>query len=195
MTDRVWERIFEHSEESIRYLSRMQQDLFHGRIQTFRRMFGILSLIFAVCSMPHWWAFLFVFYGSFLLTGRYREADRRARKICRMIKESGQRFPCSRYRFQADGMHVFSMPENQEEALILYADVRRIAEDSKYFYVFRDAYGGYCIPKEAEGEKARAFRAFLEEKTGQKFLAPRIPALVFYENLRKKRGKKNSESS
>ncbi len=175
---------FHHSEESIRALSRMQYDLFHLPARLIRGVCAVTILILAVASLPSWWAFFLIFYGSFLLTGRYREADRKANRIIQAAKESGQPFPRSRYVFRSDGLHVYSLPDEREEAILPYAGVQCLAEDRLYYFLFRDRYGGYCLRKKDLGEtKAAALRSYLEKKTGQRFQSARVPAKILYHRL------------
>ena len=80
---------------------------------------------------------------------------------------AGKPFPCSRYCFENGGLHIFAMPENKELDPLPYSEVERVGENASYFFIFRDQFGGYMVPKDALGDKVDGFRKFIEEKTGK----------------------------
>lgn len=63
----------------------------------------------------------------------------------------------------------------------------RLGEDGEYFYLFRDQYGGYMIPKTELGDKESDFRAFVEKKTQKTFETKAAPIL----KLMRKRNRRN----
>ena len=86
-------------------------------------------------------------------------------------------------------MEVISLPEETPLGKPLaYAEVARLGEDREYFYIFRDRYGGYMIPKAALGEREDAFRDFLEEKTAQSFQGRSAPVVRLLRRLRRRGG-------
>ena len=54
-------------------------------------------------------------------------------------------------------------------------EIDNVSEDFKAYYLFRDQYGGYRIPKEELGEKEEEFRKFIQGKTGKKFIRRLTP--------------------
>ena len=54
------------------------------------------------------------------------------------------------------------------------------------YYLFRDQYGGYMIPKAALGDRENEFRRFVEEKTGKKFIRRWTPLRRLMNCLRKR---------
>ena len=58
------------------------------------------------------------------------------------------------------------------------------SEDLEYFYLFRNQYGGYMLPKSELGERTKAFREFIEEKTGQKFRDREVPIVKIMRKLK-----------
>ena len=77
---------------------------------------------------------------------------------------------------------------------LAYAQVCRLGEDAGYFYLFRDQYGGYMIPKEQLGERAESFRAFVEGNTGQRFRSRMAPVIRLMRSLGTKKGYRKGSS-
>ena len=71
-------------------------------------------------------------------------------------------------------------------ARVPYKKVYRMGQDFKYFYIFRDQYGGYMIPREKLGDRQYEFRDFMEKKTGQVFQVRRSPFLKLRAWMRKR---------
>lgn len=177
-----------HTEKTLEALSHMQYDLFCGRNRISRSVLSLALMVFGVINFTRWWGILLTAYGCYLITGTYNAANRTARDLVKQIRESGMDFPASRYVFRKSSMEVISLPEEKSLGKLAYADVCRLGEDGKYFYLFRDQYGGYMIPKEALEKKESEFRAFVEEKTGQGFRGRTAPAARLYRRLRRKKG-------
>ena len=64
---------------------------------------------------------------------------------------------------------MISLPGGEELDPLPYARVCGLGEDNQNFYIFRDQYGGYVIPKDKLGDRESAFRSFVEGKTGKFF--------------------------
>ena len=71
-----------------------------------------------------------------------------------------------------------------------YKDLERIAEDREYFYLFRDQYGGYMVPKEQLDGREKEFRVFLENATGQFCEKNSAPWVKFVQWMNSPKGKK-----
>lgn len=158
----------QHDEDSLMALSHMQYDLFCTRNRVVRTFLSVALIVWGVSS-AEWWSLLVVGYGCYLVTTTYAASNRTARRIAEHLRETGQSFPCSVYRFEKDAMHITVQPEDEELDPLGYESVLRLGEDRQAFYLFRDAYGGYMIPKDALGERAEEFRRFVEERTGKLF--------------------------
>lgn len=172
----VFETRMKHSEDSLEALSHMQYDLFCGRNRIARTLISVVMIMLGVMNYSTWWGILVIAYGCYLTTSRYSSANHTAHKLAQQIKSSGMDFPESRFVFEEDAMHIVSLPEEQElNDSLPYCDVSRLGEDTDYFYIFRNEYGGYMLSKSKLGEKSDEFRAFLEKKTGQTFAQPRSP--------------------
>ncbi len=177
-----------HTEKSFEALARKQYDLFCKRNRIVRTLLSAGLLVFGVTEAAGGWGILLVAYGCYLLTSTYSAANHTAHKLVQQLKDSGLDFPASRYVFEKNAMRVISLPEETPLGEPLrYADILRLGEDREYLYIFRDSYGGYMLPKAALGEKEDAFRAFLEEKTGQSFRGKGAPVVRLARWLKEKR--------
>ena len=125
-----------------------------------------------------------------------------AHKLADQIKKSGMPFPASRYEFRENHLEVYSLPKNTRESTLAYNEFEKLGEDRDYFYLFRDSYGGYMVPKkgigagmgsrsnsdESQNLKAiGAFREFLENKSGKRIYRKTIPLVRVMQALKKKR--------
>lgn len=174
-----------HTEDTLLLLSRMQYDLFCTGNRIARSLLSAACVITGFYfSGDNWWGILLIAYGCYLLTSTYSAANHTARKLSSQLLESGCDFPKSSYRFEDNRMRVISLPDKEELESLSYSDIRRMGEDLNYFYLFRDRYGGYMIPKNAIGSDTAAFRRFLTEKTGQAFRNPKFPLQTLLAKLR-----------
>ena len=111
-------------------------------------------------------------------------------------------FPASRYEFRENHLEVYSLPKNTRESTLAYNEFEKLGEDRDYFYLFRDSYGGYMVPKRGIDASARsrsnsdesqnlkaigAFREFLENKSGKRIYRKTIPLVRVMQALKKKR--------
>ena len=179
----VYNVTMKHSGETLEALSRMQYDLFCKRNRYARMIVSVCAITAGVVNYSQWWGILLIAYGCYLTTSIYSSSDRTAHKLARQLKEAGLDFPESEYRFESGAMHIISLPEGKEDTEPLaYSRVHGMGEDGDYYYIFRNEYGGYMIPKPALGDRTQAFRDFIEKKTGKVFINPKSPfrrALAF----------------
>lgn len=169
-----------HNEESFEALAHMQYDLFCGKNRTARTFLSLVLVIAGAMNFSSWWGILIVAYGCYLSTSTYSSANHTAHKLSAQIKETGMPFPSSRYVFRDKDMEIVPLPEQPgDESRLAYADVCRLGEDLKYYYIFRDQFGGYMVPKEALGDREADFRTFLEGKTGLTFRIRTAPIIRF----------------
>lgn len=157
-----------HNEESLEKLSRMQYDIFCKRNLFFRTIIAGVAVVFGVLHFDKFWGILLTAYGCYLLTSKYSSANHTAHKIAKQIKEAKLPFPSSRYSFDDKQMNIYSLNDSEELAPLAYSAVCRLGEDMEYYYIFRDEYGGYMIPKKELGsdEKIDGFFEFIKQKTG-----------------------------
>ena len=177
-----------HTEKSFEALAHMQYDLFCVGNRVARSLLSLGLVVLGVVNFSQWWGVLVTAYGCYLVTSTYSAANHTAHKLTKQIREGGLDFPASRYIFKKKSMLIVSLPEETPLGkLLTYTDVFRLGEDREYFYVFRDRYGGYMIPKAALEEREDAFRIFLEEKTGQTFQGRAAPVVRLLRRLRRGR--------
>ena len=172
-----------HSEKTFQSLAHMQYDLFcRGNLVGRNAIsFGLMAL--GIVNYTQWWGLLLIAYASYLLSSKYAAANHTAKKLAKNIHDSGMDFPASHFEFQQNAMNIIALPENVSSGDPLsYEDILRLGEDREYFYLFRNQYGGYMIPKTELGDKTDDFRAFMENKTGKSF---NVQAAPFIKMLRK----------
>ncbi|MEA4933722.1 MAG: hypothetical protein VB071_09155 [Lawsonibacter sp.] len=182
-----YEVTMEHSEETFEALARMQYNLFCMRNRVSRTIISFILAVVGVLNFSQWWGVLIMAYGCYLTTSTYSAANRTAHKLSAQIKNAGMPFPASRYVFQKDAMEMIRLPEETRTGLLLpYADICRLGEDMTYYYIFRDQFGGYMIPKAALGDQSRGFRNFLEQKSGLTFHMRTAPVVHLLRSMRQK---------
>ena len=183
----MYEITMTHSPESLELLSRMQYDLFCKKNRIARTIISLVCVVFGMLRFSNWWGVLLMAYGCYLITSTYSSANRTAHRITQQIREAGADFPSSLYRFEKAGMHVITLPENEFLSSLAYSEMVKLGEDINYYYIFRDSYGGYMIPKEQLGEKTDEFRAFMERKTGKYFETRRTSPLQKFLRYQRRR--------
>ncbi|MDD3253072.1 MAG: YcxB family protein [Lachnospiraceae bacterium] len=176
----------QHTEESLVALSHMQYNLFCGKDRFLRTVISFVLVIGGIVSFANWWGILLVAYGCYLTTSTYLSANRTAHKLSDQIKASGAPFPHSRYVFKNSGMEIYHAKERQKEDMVGYEDIFRVGEDMKYFYLFRDQYGGYMIPKDKLDGRQEDFRRFIEMKTGKGVQSSAVPIVRLYNWIRRR---------
>lgn len=159
----------QHTEESLQALSHMQYDLFCTKNRIVRTALSLGFVVLGVVYFSHWWGVLAIAYGCYLTTSTYASANHTAHKIAGQLKESGMPFPHSRYLFGKEAIRIISLPGDEELDPLPYSQVCGLGEDNQNFYIFRDRYGGYVLPKEKLADREDAFRSFVEGKTGKFF--------------------------
>lgn len=173
----------QHDEDSLVSLSRMQYDLFCTSNRIVRSLLSILFIVLGLVYASNWWGILLVAYGCYLTTSTYSSATHTAHKLTDQIKASGCGFPASEYVFEEDKLRIITLPEREELDALPYASIARMGEDAGNFYIFRDSYGGYMIPKETLGEQEQAFRQFMLTKSGQTFRSRQAPIMRLISKL------------
>lgn len=154
-----------HTDKTFEQLAHMQYDLFCKTNRTVRSILSFALILLGLRSGDSWWGILIIAYACYLLTSTYSSANHTAHKLAKQIRESGMEFPSSALRFYEDRMEIESLQKKQDKTVLEYADVCKLGEDRAYFYLFRDSYGGYMVPKD-QLEDPNAFRTFLENVTG-----------------------------
>lgn len=161
-----------HGEDSLFALAHMQYDLFCTRNFIARNLLSAALILLGAYFMSRVWGIFLILYGIYLMTSTYASSNHTVRKLIAQIEASGKGYPSSRYRFEEKRIAITFHPGQKDEeelAPVSYGDLIKLGEDSKYFYLFPNPHGGYCIPKGLLNGKQKEFAAFLEEKTGQRF--------------------------
>ena len=174
-----------HTEKTLESLAHMQYDLFCMRNRVMRSVLSLVLMVVGIVNFSQWWGILIVAYGCYLTTSTYASANHTAHKLAKAIRDAGMALPESRYQFGDSAMEVISLPDGKSDGEPLaYGAVARLGEDREAFYIFRDAYGGYMIPKQELGDQEEAFRQFMEEKTKQSFRVQLAPVIRLMRRLR-----------
>ncbi|MBO6093942.1 MAG: hypothetical protein J6P40_10035 [Oscillospiraceae bacterium] len=172
----LFEVKIQHDEDTLVALAHMQYDLFCTRNRVARSILSaFLILIALLYGGGSWWSLLIIAYACYLTTTTYAASNRTAHKLTDQLKAAKMPFPSSRYLFEKDAMHIITMPDGEEMDPLPYDKVLQLGEDFKAYYLFRDQYGGYRIPKEELGEKENDFRTFVQNQTGKKFIRRLTP--------------------
>ena len=168
----AFEITMKHSEDSLFALAHMQYDLFCTRNFIARNLLSTALIIAGACFLTRAWGIFLSLYGIYLMTSTYAASNHTVRKLIAQIESSGKGYPSSRYRFEDKRIAITFHPgEKDEEELtpVAYGDLMKLGEDGKYYYLFPNPHGGYCIPKGMLNGKQKEFAAFLENKTGKRF--------------------------
>lgn len=169
----LYEVTIKHNEATLRALAHMQYDLFCTGNRIARTAIGAGLFVLGAINYKEWWGLLIIAYASYLLSSKYAAANRTARKLASQIKEGGGEYPSSKYIFEENRMRVITMPNNSELDPLPYSAVVGLGADYNAYYIFKDEFGGYMIPKSELGSKSDEFRNFIEKKTGKLFVSKR----------------------
>lgn len=181
-----------HSKKTFEALAHMQYDLFCKKNYVVRSLISFGAMAVGIFNFSQWWGVLLIVYGSYLSSSKYAQANHTAGKLAKGIEESGMDYPVSRYLFRDNAMEIITMPENTSLGdPLMYDSVFSLGEDGDYFYLFRDQYGGYMIPKEELGKEVDDFRFFVEQKCGKTFQTNIAP---IFKLLRKMDSQKRKSS-
>ena len=168
----------QHTDESFEALAHMQYDLFCQKNKITRTILSVVCILAGVLNYESWWGILLVAYGCYLTTSKYSAANHTAHKLSKQINDMGAPYPASRFLFQDDSVEIVSLTTLDAESDNLdYSEIFRLGEDYKYFYIFRNQYGGYMIPKEELSEKQSDFKYFIQAKTGKTFRYRAVPVI------------------
>lgn len=158
----------QHTEDTLTRLSRKQYDLFCQRNRFVRTLITLVAIVVGVMNFEQWWGIALTAYGCYMSTSTYAQANHTAHKLAEQIRQRGMSFPASEYIFRKNYMEIIILPEREDEEPehVKYRDLEKISEDRDYFYLFRNQYGGYMVPKEELNGQDDQFRDFLEKQTG-----------------------------
>ncbi len=173
----------QHDEDTLVALSHVQYDLFCTRNRITRSFLSVALVLLGVLYSG-WWSLLVIAYGCYLVTTTYAAANRTAHRLTEQIKSSGMAFPSSTYFFENKAMRILVHPEEEEMDPLPYTAVAKLGEDRDAFYLFRNEYGGFMVPKRELGEHEEEFRRFVQERTGKEFQRRTTPLARLLARLR-----------
>ena len=85
-------------------------------------------------------------------------------------------------------MYVISLPDQKDLGdPLAYSDFYQLGEDREYFYIFRDQFGGYMVPKSELEGKQEDFRLYIQEKTGLRFRKRTAPVVKLIQMIKERR--------
>ena len=183
----------QHNEKTLELLAHQQYDLFCRGNQIARTLISIAAMAAGVIYFSKWWGVLLIVYAAYLTSSKYAQANHTAKKMVNGIKTAGLDFPSSRYLFRDNAMEVITLPENTTLGEpLMYDSILALGEDGDYFYLFRDRFGGYMIPKKelGNGEEPDEFRFFMEQKTGKTFKTQIAPVFKLLRRIDSQNRKK-----
>lgn len=175
-----------HTEKTFENLAHMQYDLFCKGNRVSRTILSFAVVLLGIYNGDSWWGMLLIAYGCYLTTSTYSSANHTAHKLAKGIRESGMEFPSSELHFYEDRLEILSLQKKQDKTVLDYADVRKLGEDRAYFYLFRDSYGGYMVPKDQLDDEG-AFHTFLENVTGRDVESKMSPMLRVMRSFNRRR--------
>lgn len=179
-----YEVSMQHSRESFELLSRMQYNLFCKTNRVVRSLISIAAVLLGLMNFSEWWGILLIAYGWYLRSSTYSSSNHTAHKLADQVEKSGLGYPKSHFIFYQDKVIIAPIPEQKGERITMaYDSFRGLGEDLQYFYLFRDQFGGYMIPKEALGEETDEFRDFLEEHIKQRVQSRTAPVIRLLRRL------------
>ena len=184
----IFQATIHHDDKTFESLAHMQYDLFCKSNRIGRTILSIASILTGLANSEAWWGLIAIAYGCYLITSTYSAANHTAHKLANQIHAAGMPFPASRYEFTEDGMHVISLPD--EKSLgdpLAYSDFYQLGEDREYFYIFRDQFGGYMVPKSELEGKQEDFRVYIQKKTGLHFRKRTAPVVKLIRMLKERR--------
>lgn len=170
----------QHTEESIRRLSKIQYHTFRPGVRLLWIAAGIGSIFGAVYSGADQLLFyLLMLAGCWLMMNLDLPAKHRADKI---IASGAGKLPHTRFHFRESD---FTVKSSGYEKTLPYRQLYALLEDGEYLYLFLNRDAGYMVDKATvpSGELA-GLKAALEAGSGLSF---RSPTTLLNLNLRRLR--------
>ena len=181
----IFEATIQHNDKTLEDLAHMQYDLFCKGNRIGKAIISIACILLGIANSENWWGILVIAYGCYLTTSTYSASNHTAHKLARQIRAAGMQFPASRYEFTEEGMVVYTLPENKAFGEPMpYGAFCKLGEDRGNFYIFRDQYGGYMIPKSELAGEEEYFRDFIQRKSGQRFERKMAPVAKFLQRMK-----------
>ena len=142
----------QHNEKTLQALAHMQYDLFCKKNQMTRALISFVALAVGILNFSKWWGALLLVYGAYMSSSKYAQANHTAKKMTRGIENAGLSFPTTQYLFRENAVEIIALPEKEKLVDLQYEAIFSLGEDAQHFYLFRDEYGGYVVPKAELGK-------------------------------------------
>ncbi|MGN1000193.1 MAG: YcxB family protein, partial [Faecousia sp.] len=158
----------QHTEDSIRRLSKIQYRTFRPGVRLLWLAAGVGTILAAVYSGANQLLFyLLMFAGCWLMINLDLPAKHRADKI---IDSGKGTLPHTRFRFREED---FTVKSGGYEKTVSYRLLYALLEDEQYLYLFLNADAAYMVDKAtlSPGEMS-LFQAALEKRSGLDFRKP-----------------------
>ncbi len=185
----------EHSEESIRRLSKVQYDTFSVLTKVMWYLTCAVSLALGVGligQLDETPRLLLAAFGAIALMNIGASAKARADKVIAAVKQKGE-FPRTTLTFKDDEIGIEE--RSGKTGSMKYGSILRLIRDDEYWYLFISRTAAYMLPITGlNGQVSPArFEALLQKKTGLEFSRPfsllrvNLPDLVAGLRRRKKK--------
>ena len=158
----------EHSEATIRQLSKTQYNVFGVRIKLTLLLICCLWLYFGLFSNINGFAQIICLMGGcFTAVSLDMPAKRNADKILAQLNGKSMK---THYTFYDDGFSL-GIPgkEGSESPHTPYANIIRLVEDRTHYYLFISKFGAYMIDKSTVSPDLNAFHEFMQSVCHQKW--------------------------
>lgn len=165
----------QHSEQSIRQLSKVQYNTFQLGWKIMQAVCALLLIWLGLSHAVGIWQGICVFTGCWLFINMDTPAKLRADKVIDSMKG---RFPFTRYSFTLSGIQ---MEASGEITGISYSALIRLVEDDRYFYLYISKLSAYMIDKKTAQPDPNHVRKRIENGSGLRFT--RVTTLLNF-NLR-----------
>lgn len=164
----------EHSEESIRRLSRVQYDTFSALTKVMWYLTCAVSLALGVGligQLDETPRLLLAAFGAIALMNIGASAKARADKVIAAVKQKGE-FPRTTLTFKDDEIGIEE--RSGKTGSMKYGSILRLIKDDEYWYLFISRTAAYMLPITGlNGQVSPArFEALLQKKTGLEFGRP-----------------------
>lgn len=171
----------QHTEESIRRLSRVQYRTYGAARRLMTALTGcVLIVLGAVGASDRTASLVLLALGCWTMMSLNAPADRNAKKLIECAKG---RMPSSEFSFSENEIEISG---DGQRSLLKYGDIYSLICDAEYVYLFRSRYSAYMIPlNSVETGSGEELKRFLAEKTGLPLEKPGSLMRIRFRDLKK----------
>ena len=160
----------QHNMTTIKRLADVQYNVFSGWARNLYYLLSLLGILLGfglIYDFGKPTRYLFLAAGCILFANIGASASIKADQTLQAIQRQGGKFPLTKMSFSSSGVRV--KEEGGQVEAIKYSDFLRLAEDSKYYYLFITKEAAYMVPKEQIKDDP-AFRSLLKKGSGKKIV-------------------------